>query len=129
MTRLALVTGASTGIGRACALHLAGRGFDVLAGVRNPADAPEGLEPLRLDITSEARRYGALIAAIGKRAEQMGREGLPPEEVAEVVGEAITAERPRARYVVGRDAKVQAIAARLLPDRAFDALISAYLRR
>jgi hypothetical protein len=31
--------------------------------------------------------------------------------------------------VVGRDAKVQAIAARLLPDRAFDALISAYLRR
>jgi hypothetical protein len=59
----------------------------------------------------------------------MGREGLPPEEVAEVVGEAITAERPRSRYVVGRDAKVQAIAARLLPDRAFDALISAYLRR
>jgi nucleoside-diphosphate-sugar epimerase len=129
MARLALVTGASTGIGRACALHLAGRGFDVLAGVRNPADAPGGLEPLRLDITSETRRYGALIAAIGKRAEQMGREGLPPEEVAEVVGEAITAERPRTRYVVGRDAKVQAIAARLLPDRAFDALISAYLRR
>ena len=54
MARLALVTGASTGIGRACALHLAGRGFDVLAGVRNPADAPEGLEPLRLDVTSEA---------------------------------------------------------------------------
>ena len=54
MARLALVTGASTGIGRACALHLAGRGFDVLAGVRNPADAPDGLEPLRLDVTSEA---------------------------------------------------------------------------
>src|SRR5688572_30975905 len=74
MARLALVTGASTGIGRACALHLAGRGFDVLAGVRNPADAPEGLEPLRLDITSEAdvaaaaERVGAELHALVNNA-------------------------------------------------------------
>jgi hypothetical protein len=53
----------------------------------------------------------------------MGREGLPPEEVAEAVGRAVTARRPRTRYVIGRDAKVQAVLARLLPDRAFDALV------
>jgi NAD(P)-dependent dehydrogenase (short-subunit alcohol dehydrogenase family) len=269
MPRLALVTGASTGIGRACALHLAGLGFHVLAGVRDQADAPGNLEALRLDVTSEPdvaaaaervggelhvlvnnagiaisgpvevvpidewrrqlevnllgqvavtrallpavlrargrivnmssiggrvanplfgpysaskfaleavsdalrrevaahgvrvvsvepggiatpiwdkgmddarrvmrgmtaeqeRRYGGLIATVTKAVERIAREGLPPEEVAKVVGEAVLADRPRARYVVGREAKIQALAARLLPDRAFDALMSAYLRR
>ena len=264
MPRLALVTGASTGIGRACALHLAGLGFHVLAGVRDPADAPDGLEPVRLDVTSEAdvgaaaervgaelhalvnnagiavsgpvevvpveewrrqlevnvlgqvavtramlpavfrtrgrivnmssiggrvanplfgpysaskfaleaisdalrrevaehgvrvvsvepggiatpiwgkglddarrlmeaageeqmRRYARLTDAVTRAVERIAREGLPPEEVARVVGEAVTAERPRARYVVGRPAKVQALAARLLPDRAFAAIVA-----
>jgi NAD(P)-dependent dehydrogenase (short-subunit alcohol dehydrogenase family) len=34
---LALVTGASTGIGRATTLRLAAKGWTVLAGVRDPA--------------------------------------------------------------------------------------------
>jgi NAD(P)-dependent dehydrogenase (short-subunit alcohol dehydrogenase family) len=75
-------------------------------------------------MTSEQeRRYSGVIAAVAKVAERLAREGLPPEAVAEVVGEAVTADRPRARYVVGREAKIQALAARLLPDRGLDALI------
>ncbi len=35
---VALVTGASRGIGKACAIHLAGRGFDVAAGARTMHD-------------------------------------------------------------------------------------------
>ena len=64
MARLALVTGASTGIGRACAVHLAGLGFQVLAGVRDPADAPDDLEPLGLDVTSDGPpdRAGAYLS-------------------------------------------------------------------
>jgi NAD(P)-dependent dehydrogenase (short-subunit alcohol dehydrogenase family) len=263
MAPLALVTGASTGIGRACVTHLAGLGFEVLAGVRRPQDAPPGAEPLQLDVTSEAdvaaaaervgarldalvnnagiavsgplegvpvaewrrqmevnflgqvavtqallpalinargrvvnmssiggrnalplfgpysaskfaleamtdslrrevaslgvkvvsvqpggiatpiwgkglsdadrvldamptdvrQRYDGLIAAGRREAERMGREGLPPEAVAAVVGRALTARRPRTRYLVGRDAKVQAALGRLLPGRAFDALV------
>ena len=53
-----VVTGSSTGIGRACALHLDRLGFKVFAGVRKEADqerlsgeASERLEPLILDVT------------------------------------------------------------------------------
>ncbi|MEU1393110.1 MULTISPECIES: SDR family oxidoreductase [unclassified Nonomuraea] len=50
-----VVTGASTGIGAACARELARRGFHVLAGVRREQDADAlrapGIEPVILDIT------------------------------------------------------------------------------
>jgi NAD(P)-dependent dehydrogenase (short-subunit alcohol dehydrogenase family) len=52
LTRAVLVTGASTGIGRACAVALAEAGWRVLAGVRRPGDAPEKTEEVLLDITS-----------------------------------------------------------------------------
>ena len=51
MTRTAIVTGASSGIGQACAVRLARAGWRVLAGVRREGDAPEGTEELLLDVT------------------------------------------------------------------------------
>ena len=50
MAPLALVTGASSGIGRAIAIQLGGLGYEVLAGVRSESDAPPGTEPVRLDV-------------------------------------------------------------------------------
>jgi len=57
----AVVTGAGRGLGRAIALELAGRGFDVLATLRRPEQAADlpglarerggRLEPARLDVT------------------------------------------------------------------------------
>ena len=90
------------------------------------ADADRMLEGASPDA---ARRYGALIDAVRRSTRRLAEEGLPPEAVADVVGKAVTAQRPRARYVVGRQAQVQAVTARLLPDRAFDALVARYLRR
>jgi NAD(P)-dependent dehydrogenase (short-subunit alcohol dehydrogenase family) len=53
---IAIVTGASTGIGAATARELARRGFHVLAGVRRDQDADAirgpGVEPLIIDITN-----------------------------------------------------------------------------
>jgi NAD(P)-dependent dehydrogenase (short-subunit alcohol dehydrogenase family) len=51
LTRTALVTGASSGIGRACAVRLSRNGWRVLAGVRREGDAPAGTEELLLDVT------------------------------------------------------------------------------
>ena len=53
-----LITGCSTGIGEASALQLAQKGFRVLAGVRQPADAERlrsmspNIEPIFLDVTN-----------------------------------------------------------------------------
>jgi NAD(P)-dependent dehydrogenase (short-subunit alcohol dehydrogenase family) len=47
---IAVVTGASRGIGRAVALELAARGFDVVATMRNPEPC-DGLRVQQLDVT------------------------------------------------------------------------------
>ena len=74
-------------------------------------------------------RYGRLADALRKQSREIEEEtGISPQEVAEVVGHALTAERPKTRYLVGRDAKTRAALATLLPDRAFDALIARALR-
>jgi NAD(P)-dependent dehydrogenase (short-subunit alcohol dehydrogenase family) len=78
-----VVTGASTGIGRACALHLAANGFDVLAGVRKPEDgerlreaaANGSLTPLRLDVT-DANSVRAAGATADERTGERGLVGL-----------------------------------------------------
>jgi len=59
-----VISGASTGIGRATALHLRGLGFEVLAGVRREDDAPDGTTAVILDVTDQAA-IDALAARIG----------------------------------------------------------------
>jgi NAD(P)-dependent dehydrogenase (short-subunit alcohol dehydrogenase family) len=66
-----VITGASTGIGRATALRLAGAGFAVLAGVRREEDgaalrADNGrIEPVLVDVT-DAGQIAALAERVGR---------------------------------------------------------------
>jgi NAD(P)-dependent dehydrogenase (short-subunit alcohol dehydrogenase family) len=75
-----VVTGASSGIGRACALNLARSGFHVFAGIRKGKDgealeyaAPEAsLTPLHLDVTDS----DFIASAVETVAETVGEAGL-----------------------------------------------------
>jgi NAD(P)-dependent dehydrogenase (short-subunit alcohol dehydrogenase family) len=73
-------------------------------------------------------RYAGLVAAVRARSEIAQRTGMPVDEVAEVVLEALTADRPRTRYPVGREAKALALLRRVLPDRVMDAIVRRALR-
>lgn len=55
---------------------------------------------------------------------KMMKRMSPPEVVAGVIAKAATAKRPKTRYVAGYGARPLLTLRRLLPDRAFDALIT-----
>ena len=87
--RTALVTGASSGIGQACAVELVDAGWRVLAGVRRPGDAPEGTEEVLLDVTSAqqideaAGRVARLDGLVNNAGIALSAplEFVPPEEL------------------------------------------------
>jgi NAD(P)-dependent dehydrogenase (short-subunit alcohol dehydrogenase family) len=87
-------------------------------GQDHAATLVEGMEP------EGQRLYGEQMAAVREAALAAEASGIAPERVAEVVAEALTARRPRTRYLVGRDAKINARVRRLVPDRVFDRLVA-----
>jgi NAD(P)-dependent dehydrogenase (short-subunit alcohol dehydrogenase family) len=72
--------------------------------------------------------YGERMERLKERAREMGESAAPAEAVARAIHHALTAKRPRTRYLVGRDARLMARLAWLLPDRALDALLSRRVR-
>ena len=83
------------------------------------ADAVEGRAG-----DGHADLYGKTIAAYREVAMRTAARGIPPEKVAIKIEHALSARRPRTRYLVGADARGQALAIRLLPDRLVDRLIA-----
>ncbi|MEZ5246282.1 MAG: SDR family NAD(P)-dependent oxidoreductase [Acidimicrobiales bacterium] len=82
----------------------------------------------RIDAAGRRARYGFLIQR--QRAFNVeGREkGIDPDRVAQAVEHALTASRPKARYLVGPDAKLIGLMARL-PDRVLEPLLGLNGRR
>jgi NAD(P)-dependent dehydrogenase (short-subunit alcohol dehydrogenase family) len=68
--------------------------------------------------------YGRLADRIREETEKIPDRGVSPDEVAKAIEAALTASRPKTRYVVGRDAKVRLKIKALVGDRRFDALIA-----
>jgi NAD(P)-dependent dehydrogenase (short-subunit alcohol dehydrogenase family) len=68
--------------------------------------------------------YGKAIAGYRKVVKQLAERGIAPEKVAEAIEHALSARRPRARYLVGLDAKVQARLKPLLPTPVFDRIVA-----
>ena len=96
-------------------------------GVKTPIwmKSTETADAMLDDGPPEVRQlYGKLIEGVRARTQKIAREtGCDPSDVAEAIGTALTADRPRTRYLVGRDAKLRARMAKVLPDRVMDRMI------
>jgi len=82
----------------------------------NPESVIRGMPP------EGAERYGAMLREFTKRAYSREMHGSPPEVVAKAVHHALTAKRPRIRYVVGKDARLLATLPKIVPEALFDTL-------
>ena len=67
--------------------------------------------------------YGAAIPPFRKAAAREAQKAISPDIVAQAVTHALVSKKPGTRYSVGRNASLQVIIARLLPDRFRDGLI------
>jgi NAD(P)-dependent dehydrogenase (short-subunit alcohol dehydrogenase family) len=65
-------------------------------------------------------RYGAMLREFNRLAFAREEAGTLPHVVARTVQRALTARRPRARYPVGKNARMLVAMPRLLPDRLLD---------
>ena len=90
-----------------------------LAGGLVDAGEPDGDIPGRSDPATQF--------VVGQVAE-IAKNGMPPSDIAEVVHAALTASKPKTRYLVGKAAKQRARAAAILPDRVFDRLVARTLK-
>jgi NAD(P)-dependent dehydrogenase (short-subunit alcohol dehydrogenase family) len=68
--------------------------------------------------------YGAAIEKFRKVMEDTAERGIPPEKVADAIAHALESNRPKSRYLVGLDAKVQARLKPLIPTGLFDRIVA-----
>jgi NAD(P)-dependent dehydrogenase (short-subunit alcohol dehydrogenase family) len=71
--------------------------------------------------------YGAAIEKFRKVIEDTAARGIPPEKVAKAISHALESSRPKTRYLVGLDAKVQARIQPFIPTRLFDRIVARQL--
>jgi len=85
------------------------------------AKEAEGLEA---SVSAEAKAlYGEAVIRIREAIAQAAQRAIAPEAVVRAVHHALTAARPRTRYLVGTDAKLRAWMVKWLPDRMQDRLL------
>ncbi|CAL9404533.1 hypothetical protein SUDANB171_01525 [Streptomyces sp. enrichment culture] len=70
----------------------------------------------------------AQAVASSLRSEANAKRNSPPSVIADAIGKAVTARRPKTRYATGFGAKPLISLRRILPDRAFDSVISRAVR-
>jgi NAD(P)-dependent dehydrogenase (short-subunit alcohol dehydrogenase family) len=90
-------------------------------------DSVDALE--RLFDDDERAEYGWMVDQARGFVDEGRRTGVPPSKVAEAVEHALTASRPKLRYLVGPDAKIAGHVIARLPDRARQALVMLQAKR
>jgi hypothetical protein len=85
---------------------------------------PESADEAESAMGPEHRElYAQPSPGCAKMIPRIQKQAGPVDTVAKAIEDALTADKPRARYVVGRDAKAQLALQAALPTRAVDAVV------
>jgi NAD(P)-dependent dehydrogenase (short-subunit alcohol dehydrogenase family) len=76
------------------------------------------------DVRAREELYGRAIASYRKVTRNLAERGIEPAKVAEAIEHALSAPRPRSRYLVGLDAKAQARIKLVIPTRIWDRIVA-----
>lgn len=105
-------------------------GIDVAIVEVGTVDTPiasKALASLDLSLT-QSEGYAEALLAFRHAVASSAAQGLPASRVADAVTHALTARRPRTRYVVGWEATWRSWLKRLVPDRWHDRVVQAVVR-
>jgi short-subunit dehydrogenase len=109
----------------AASLATAGAGSAAAAAADVPggADGADGAAPAT--VGDPYQDYKAAVGASFGRTQAglVGRFGSTPDDIAKVITQAVTARRPRARYLINPVAKSLVAMNRVLPARAYDSML------
>jgi len=84
---------------------------------------------IEAEMPAEGKRlYHAAAERIREAVGEAAARAISPDAVVEAVLHALTAKRPKTRYLVGRDAKIRALMLKWLPDRLQDWLLKKVLK-
>lgn len=73
---------------------------------------------------ADRHQYDAQLAAIRRTVEKTAADAAPPIDLAKAIGEALMADKPKARYLAGKGAKAAVALARTPSDRVKDLAIA-----
>lgn len=86
--------------------------------------ANDTVERLEREYPQEALAlYAKHVEGVKKGIEFQAKNAVPAQKVADAVEHALLSNRPKTRYLVGRDARMMSVVSSLLPDRAMDSVI------
>lgn len=80
------------------------------------------IDDLIADSRPEAAHYHDRLRSFQETLRAQGKSAAAPSKVADTIQQALTADRPRSRYVVGAPAKLLSAVRPLIPDRLLDAV-------
>jgi NAD(P)-dependent dehydrogenase (short-subunit alcohol dehydrogenase family) len=119
------------------ALRMEMRQFDVDVSIVEPGSiatpfwdkGTEQVDQVLESMSPEQRElYEGPSRAAAEGARKAEKRGISPDKVAKAVEHALTSSRPKTRYLVGVDARAQAVVRKWLPDRLVDRLIASQLK-
>lgn len=85
------------------------------------------LATLQQHMLAARPKFCVVALQMSQEVQYSEENGIPAADVANIIHEALTAQRPRTRYILGNESSMHMLAKRVLPDWMWDKILLSYL--